>query len=105
MRILVVEDEPKMAALLHRGLARAGLSVDVASDGEEALWRANATTYDAIVLDRMLPGVEGVEVGRRLRRDGVWSPILMLTARGEITDRVEGLDAGADDYLTKPFAF
>ena len=105
MRILVVEDEPKMAELLRRGLERAALAVDVAPDGEEAIWRAQATAYDAIVLDRMLPGLDGAEVGRRLRADGVWSPILMLTARGEIADRVEGLDAGADDYLTKPFAF
>ena len=105
MRILVVEDEPKMAVLVRRGLERAGWAVDVAPDGEEALWRAAATAYDAIVLDRMLPGIDGLEVCRRLRGNGVWSPVLMLTAVGEVADRVGGLDAGADDYLTKPFAF
>ena len=105
MRILVVEDEPKMAVLVRRGLERAGWAVDVAPNGEEALWRAAATAYDAIVLDRMLPGIDGLEVCRRLRGNGVWSPVLMLTAVGEVADRVGGLDAGADDYLTKPFAF
>ncbi len=105
MRILVVEDEPKMAALIRRRLERAGWAVDVAPDGEEALWRAAATAFDAIVLDRMLPGIDGLEVCRRMRGDGVWSPVLMLTAVGEVADRVGGLDAGADDYLTKPFAF
>ncbi len=104
MRILVVEDEPKMATLLRRGLEGAGFAVDVAPDGEEGLWRARATAYDAVVLDRMLPGLDGLEVCRRLRADKVWSPILMLTALGEIPDRVDGLDAGADDYLTKPFS-
>ena len=105
MRILVVEDEPKMGALLERGLGGEGMAVDVASAGEEALVLACATAYDAVLLDGMLPGIDGVEVLRRLRADGVWAPILMLTARGEVADRVEGLDAGADDYLAKPFAF
>ena len=105
MRILVVEDEPKMASLIRRSLERATLAVDVAPDGEEALWRAEAVAYDAIVLDRMLPGIDGTEVCRRLRAAGVWSPVLMLTAMGEVPDRIGGLDAGADDYMAKPFDF
>ena len=105
MRILVVEDEPKMADVLRRGLSRAGLAVDVTARGEEALVRAGATEYDAIVLDGMLPDVDGLEVCRRLRGEQVWTPVLMLTARGGVPDRVDGLDAGADDYLAKPFAF
>jgi two-component system OmpR family response regulator len=105
MRVLIVEDEVKMAALLRRGLEREGLAVDVAGDGEEALWRARAVSYDAIVLDLMLPGIDGLEVCRRARESGVWSPILVLTARDAIRDRVAGLDRGADDYLTKPFSF
>jgi two-component system OmpR family response regulator len=105
MRVLVVEDEPKMARLIKRGLETAGLAVDVAPDGEEALWRAPSAAYDAIVLDRMLPGIDGAEVARRLRAGGVGAPILMLTALGEVADRVGGLDAGADDYLVKPFSF
>jgi two-component system OmpR family response regulator len=105
MRILVVEDEPKMASLIRRSLERAALAVDIAPDGEEALWRAQAVSYDAIVLDRMLPGMDGTEVCRRLRSASVWSPVLMLTAMAEIPDRVDGLDAGADDYLAKPFDF
>src|SRR5215208_5310395 len=94
-----------MADVLHRGLTRAGLAVDAVELGGDALIRAGATQYDAIVLDAMLPDIDGVEVCRRLRADRVWSPVLMLTARGEVPDRVDGLDAGADDYLTKPFAF
>jgi two-component system OmpR family response regulator len=105
VRVLVVEDELKMASLIRRGLVEEGLAVDVAPTGDEALWRARATEYDAIVLDVMLPGTDGFEVCRRLRADGHWSPVLMLTARGDVDDRVEGLDAGADDYLTKPFSF
>src|SRR5690242_13985310 len=105
MRILVVEDEPKMAGLIQRGLEREGLVVHRAPDGEEALRCATGTHYDAIVLDRMLPGIDGVEVCRRLRDDGVRCPVLMLTALGEVRDRVDGLDAGADDYLRKPFSF
>ena len=105
MRVLVVEDEVKMAALLRRGLGEEGLTVDVAEDGERALLMAGASDYDAVVLDVMLPGIDGFETCRQLRRDGVWAPVLMLTARGSLDDRVAGLDGGADDYLTKPFAF
>jgi two-component system OmpR family response regulator len=105
MRVLVVEDDVKMAALLRRGLAEEGLSADVARTGDDALWMAEATDYDAIVLDVMLPGADGFEVCRRLRESGRWSPVLMLTARDAVEDRVAGLDAGADDYLTKPFSF
>ncbi len=103
MRVLVVEDEKKLGELLGRGLREEGYAADVADRGEEALWMARAVPYDAIVLDVMLPGADGFEVCRRLRRDGVWTPVLMLTARDEVDDRVGGLDAGADDYLTKPF--
>jgi two-component system OmpR family response regulator len=105
MRILVVEDDPKMAGLLHRGLQEDGHAADVAGIGDDALWMARAVEYDAIVLDLLLPGLDGVEVCRRLRRSGVWSPVLMLTARDAVEDRVAGLDAGADDYLAKPFSF
>jgi two-component system OmpR family response regulator len=105
MRVLIVEDESKLAALLRRGLAREGMAVDLAANGEDALWMAEATAYDAIVLDVMLPGVDGFEVCRRLRSAEVWSPILMLTARDAVGDRVAGLDSGADDYLTKPFSY
>jgi len=105
MRVLIVEDEPKMASLLHRGLGGEGMAVDVAPRGEDALWRAAATEYDAIVLDVMLPGIDGFEVCRRLRAAEVWAAILMLTARDSVADRVTGLDRGADDYLAKPFSF
>jgi len=105
VRTLVVEDEPKLAALLRRGLVEEGYAADVAQTGEDALWMARATPYDAIVLDVMLPGRDGVDVCRELRSSGVWSPILMLTARDGVDDRVAGLDGGADDYLTKPFSF
>jgi two-component system OmpR family response regulator len=105
MRVLVVEDELKMARLVKRGLEREGYAVDVALDGNEALWAARETPYDAIVLDAMIPGVDGFEVCRQLRKEGRWAPLLMLTARDSVQDRVAGLDAGADDYLTKPFAF
>jgi two-component system OmpR family response regulator len=105
VRILVVEDELKMAGLLRRGLLEEGHAVDVAPTGDDALWMARAIPYDAIVLDLMLPGVDGVEVCRRMREAGVWSPVLMLTARDAVEDRVAGLDAGADDYLPKPFSF
>jgi two-component system, OmpR family, response regulator len=105
MRALVVEDEVKMAALIRRGLVEEGYAADVARTGEEALWMARATPYDAIVLDVMLPGRDGLEVCRSLRESGVWSPILMLTARDGVEDKVSGLDSGADDYLSKPFSF
>jgi two-component system, OmpR family, response regulator len=105
MRVLVVEDDVKMASLLRRGLLEEGLAADVARTGDDALWMAEATDYDAIVLDVMLPGADGFEVCRRLRESGRWSPVLMLTARDAVEDRVAGLDAGADDYLTKPFSF
>jgi two-component system, OmpR family, response regulator len=105
MRILVVEDDPKMAGLLRRGLVEEGHAPDVALVGDDALWMARAVDYDAIVLDLLLPGINGIEVCRRLREGGVWSPILMLTARDGVEDRVAGLDAGADDYLPKPFSF
>jgi two-component system OmpR family response regulator len=94
-----------MAAVIRRGLEAEAAAVDVAPTGEEALWRASATSYDAIVLDVMLPGIDGFEVCRRLRADGVWAPVLMLTARDAVGDRVTGLDLGADDYLGKPFSF
>jgi two-component system OmpR family response regulator len=103
MRVLVVEDRIKLAGLLRRALRGEGLAADVAVRGEDALWMAAATRYDAIVLDVMLPGIDGIETCRRLRADGVWTPVLMLTARGELPDRVAGLDGGADDYMTKPF--
>jgi two-component system, OmpR family, response regulator len=105
MRILIVEDELKMASLLRRGLVEEGHAADVARTGDDALWMAQAVEYDAIVLDLMLPGLDGVEVCRGLRRSDVWSPVLMLTARDAVEDRVAGLDAGADDYLAKPFSF
>src|SRR5256886_5940635 len=94
-----------MASLVRRGLAGEGLAADVASSGEDALWLAQAHPYDAIVLDVMLPGLDGFETCRLLRGAGVWAPVLMLTARDAVDDRVAGLDSGADDYLVKPFAF
>jgi two-component system, OmpR family, response regulator len=105
MRVLVVEDDVKMAGLVQRGLIEDGHLADVAATGEAAIWMARATDYDAIVLDVMLPGVNGFEVCGTLRASDVRSPILMLTARDAIEDRVTGLDQGADDYLTKPFSF
>ncbi len=105
MRVLIVEDELKMAGLLRRGLEEEGYAVDVARTGTDAIWAGSETPYDAIVLDVMLPDVDGFEVCRRLRAAGRWSPVLMLTARTGVGDRVAGLDAGADDYLTKPFSF
>ena len=103
--MLVVEDEVKLGKLLQRGLREEGYAADVAERGEEALWMAQAVPYDAIVLDVMLPGLDGFAVCRRLRAEQVWSPVLMLTARDAVDDRVAGLDAGADDYLAKPFSF
>lgn len=105
MRILVVEDELKMARAIRRGLEREGYAVDVAPDGDDALFQALENTYDAIVLDVMLPGRDGFSVCEELRAKGRWAPVLMLTARGTIDDRIKGLDVGADDYLIKPFAF
>ena len=107
VRVLVVEDEVKLAGLLHRpGLAEDGHVADVAGTGEDALWMARAVDYDAIVLDLMLPALDGFQVCRRLRESGVWTPVLMLTARDAVEDKVAGLDAGADgDYLAKPFSF
>ncbi len=107
MRILVVEDETRLASLLRRGLTEEGHAVDLATDGEEALTWIDIfpESFDAVVLDIMLPGIDGLEVCRRLRRTRIQTPILLLTARDTVTDRVEGLDAGADDYLVKPFAF
>ncbi|XAY05906.1 Transcriptional regulatory protein TcrA [Paraconexibacter sp. AEG42_29] len=104
MRILVVEDEAKMAALIARLLREDGAVVDVAVTGAEALWMAESTGYEALVLDLNLPDIDGLEVCRRLRDADVWTPVLMLTARGSVEDRVDGLDTGADDYLVKPFA-
>ncbi len=105
MRILVVEDEPKLGRLLVRGLGEEGHPTDLAPTGEEALWMAGAAPYDAIVLDVMLPGIDGFATCTELRARGVWTPVLMLTARDAIEDKIEGLDTGADDYLVKPFAF
>ena len=105
MRVLIVEDELKLSRLLRKGLQEDGHAVDLAETGEDALWMAGSTPYDAIVLDVMLPGIDGFETCQRLRKDDVWAPILMLTARDAVADRVGGLDGGADDYLTKPFAF
>jgi two-component system OmpR family response regulator len=105
MRMLIVEDEPKLAALLRRGLTEEGHVVDVADNGVDALWMATATGYDAIVLDVMLPRMDGFATCRELRKREIWAPVLMLTARDAVEDRVEGLDTGADDYLVKPFSF
>ncbi|MGH2924493.1 MAG: response regulator transcription factor [Solirubrobacterales bacterium] len=105
MRVLIVEDHVKMAGLIRRGLRKEGMAVDVAANGEDGMTRAEATEYDAIILDVMLPKIDGFEVCRRLRAGGVWSPILMLTARDAVRDRITGLDGGADDYLTKPFSY
>lgn len=105
MRVLIVEDETKMAGLLKRGLEEEGHVADLAPTGTDAVWLGTEVEYDAMVLDVMLPDIDGFEVCRRLRAAGRWHPILMLTARTGIADRVAGLDAGADDYLTKPFSF
>jgi two-component system OmpR family response regulator len=104
MRVLVVEDEARMARLLRRALEEEGHAVDTAGDGPEGLWLATENHYAAIILDVMLPGLDGIEVCRRLRAAGEWAPVLMLTARDQVGDRVRGLDAGADDYLVKPFS-
>jgi two-component system OmpR family response regulator len=105
VRVLIVEDEAKIAAVIRKGLEDERIAVDVVDSGEDALWRAAATAYDAIVLDIMLPGIDGFETCERLRKQGIWAPVLMLTARDAVGDRVAGLNIGADDYLVKPFSF
>jgi two-component system OmpR family response regulator len=105
VRVLVVEDEVKMASLVKRALEREGYAVDVAGTGEDGLWFASENDYDVVVLDVMIPAPDGFEVCRELRRRGRWAPVLLLTARDGVDDRVTGLDAGADDYLAKPFSF
>lgn len=105
MRVLVVEDEPKLLRLLERGFETQGYTVDTASNGTDAIWLATEWDYDAVILDIQIPGPDGIQVARELRERGRWAPILFLTVRDDIADRVEGLDAGGDDYLTKPFAF
>ena len=105
MRVLLVEDDPSLTDAVRRGLAEQGYAVDAVSDGQEALDHALATRYDVLVLDIMLPGLDGTSVCRRLRAAGDTTPVLMLTARTSVDDRVAGLDSGADDYLAKPFAF
>jgi two-component system, OmpR family, response regulator len=104
MRVLVVEDEKRLAAALRNGLEAEGFAVDVTLDGNEGLWMAREHAYDAIVLDIMLPGLNGYKVCETLRDDGIWTPILMLTAKDGEWDEVEALDTGADDFLTKPFS-
>ena len=104
MRVLVVDDDVRMAGAIRRGLQYEGLVVDVAAGGEEALRVAGATEYDVVVLDVLMPGLDGFETCRRMRDRGRWMPVLMLTARDSVEDRVRGLDGGADDYLTKPFS-
>jgi two-component system, OmpR family, response regulator len=105
MRLLLVEDDPKLSRAIRRGLRGEGYAVDVAADGEEAMMYAGVWDYDGVVLDVMLPRRDGIEVCRSLRQRGSWVPILMLTARGGVEHRIAGLDAGADDYLPKPFDF
>jgi len=105
MRLLVVEDDLKLARALERGLQREGYAVDLADTGDDALSQANENDYDAVVLDVMLPGRDGFSVCRAMRTNERWAPVLMLTARDQVSDRIRGLDAGADDYLVKPFDF
>jgi two-component system, OmpR family, response regulator len=105
MRILVIEDEPKVASAIGRGLRNHGYAVDISADGSDGLSMATEYDYDAIVLDLMIPAIDGVGVCTELRVRGRWAPVLMLTARGGVQDRIRGLDAGADDYMVKPFAF
>ncbi len=104
-RVLVVEDERRVAAALRRGLEREGFAVDVAADGVDGLWMATEQDYDAIVLDLMLPGLNGYEVCRKLRESDVWTPVLVLTAKDGELDEAESLDGGADDFLSKPFSY
>ncbi len=105
MRLLLVEDEPDLAEVVRRGLEEEGYAVDISLDGEDGAWRATTMDYDIAVLDIMLPGVNGLEILRRMREAGRHAPVLLLTARDTVADRVLGLDLGADDYLVKPFAF
>src|SRR5438552_2519969 len=105
MRVLVVEDEVGLAEALERGLAAEGFAVEAVHDGLEGVWRARERQYDAIVLDLLLPGMNGYEVCRTLRAEGVWTPILILTAKDGEYDEAEALDTGADDFLSKPFSF
>jgi len=105
VRVLVVEDHDRMADMLRRGIEEDGYAVDSAATGEDGLWMASENPYDAIVLDVMLPAADGFDVCRSLRAAGNWAPVLLLTAKDAVDDRVRGLDAGADDYLTKPFSF
>jgi DNA-binding response OmpR family regulator len=105
MRLLVVEDEKRLAAGLRKGLEAEGFAVDVVHNGTDGIWMAREIPFDAIILDVMLPGANGYQVCRTLRSDGNWTPILMLTAKDGVWDEVEGLDTGADDYLTKPFSY
>ena len=104
VRVLIVEDDVPLASALRRGLRAEGMVADVAVRGEDALWMVGSAEFDAVVLDVMLPGIDGFETCRRLRGDGIWTPIIMLTARDAVDDRVQGLDAGADDYMVKPFS-
>jgi two-component system OmpR family response regulator len=105
MRLLVVEDEQRLAAGLRKGLEAEGFAVDVVYNGTDGIWMARENPFDAIILDVMLPGANGYQVCRTLRSEGNWTPILMLTAKDGVWDEVEGLDTGADDYLTKPFSY
>ena len=105
MRILVIEDEVKIAQFIKRGLKEEGYAVDVANDGEQGHFMLSSNEYDAIILDLMLPKIDGLTLCRTLRKDGCQTPIIMLTAKDTVKDKVKGLDSGADDYLTKPFAF
>lgn len=105
VRVLVVDDQVRMASLLKRGLEEEGYAVDVVGDGTDAVWMATENAYDAIVLDVMLPGIDGFEACRRIRKAERWAPVLILSARRDVDDRVRGLDVGADDYLVKPFSF
>src|SRR3954465_10110057 len=105
MRILVVDDELSLASAVKRGLEADGFAVDVATDGVTGLWQATENPYDAVVLDIMLPGINGYRVCADLRAAGIWTPVLMLTAKDGDLDEAEALDTGADDYLTKPFSF
>src|SRR5690349_321565 len=105
MRVLLVEDDEQMADTVRRGLTSENIAVDIAPSGEEALWRVDAGIHSVVVLDVMLPGIDGIETCKQMREAEVWTPILMLTARDAVGDRVAGLNSGADDYLVKPYSF